>query len=333
MDPIINAMTALRTDRLEGYLTSLSLEEQRVVLSAQVETRYANWFSGVGMTLLQLTAFVQPQSAPALLARGAELDLYTACALGDVAFIERCLSSTPGALNDCIDAYYPLQFGLGQPDTLRHLLRSGDDANRPLQKMGWFEWEDQAAEQGLAHWRPIHMVALGRGGDRIESAEVLLEHGADLLAPSMPLGETALHIAAIYDQTMTVQWLLAHGVSVDIGTRRPHAAVSTLFDQTPFAPFDAPGKTALMLALGEGHAGVVSALLAAGADCDARDDAGFTPLHYAAGSFWSERVDLVDLLLACGAYETNAQGDQGPLDVAAQKGYQSVVDRLVSAGG
>ena len=105
MDPIINAMTALRTDRLEGYLTSLSLEEQRVVLSAQVETRYANRFSGVGMTLLQLTAFVQPQSAPALLARGAELDLYTACALGDVAFIERCLSSTPGALNDCIDAH------------------------------------------------------------------------------------------------------------------------------------------------------------------------------------------------------------------------------------
>jgi ankyrin repeat protein len=57
-----------------------------------------------------------------------------------------------------------------------------------------------------------------------------------------------------------------------------------------------------------------------------RDNGGFTPLHYAAGSFWQEQPDLVRRLLSLGALPTprDAIGRQA-IDLARDKGYGTVV--------
>ena len=68
-----------------------------------------------------------------------------------------------------------------------------------------------------------------------------------------------------------------------------------------------------MLALGEGHADAAEALVTAGANVH-RDNGGFTPLHYAAGSFWQEQPDLVRRLLSLGALPTPRDAIRPPSD-------------------
>jgi len=67
------------------------------------------------------------------------------------------------------------------------------------------------------------------------------------------------------------------------------------------------GLTPLLYAAGYGRLEVVEALLAHGAAVNAKDDKGLTPLHYAAEH---GRLEVVDALLAHGA-AVNAKDDKG----------------------
>src|SRR5262245_10294394 len=62
------------------------------------------------------------------------------------------------------------------------------------------------------------------------------------------------------------------------------------------------GTTALHRASQGGHAAVVEYLLSIGANVNARDMHGRTPLILAAGSGTKQRIDLVRLLLSRGAF-------------------------------
>jgi hypothetical protein len=312
----------------------------QAVLQDINDARYANWFSGDGATMLQLAAFTRPGLAQAMLKTGTAPDLHTACALGDAAAVSRCLAAGQ-PLDRQVDSYFPIQYTLrhlsnpGNLDALRLLLEHGDDANRPLQKLAWFEWEDQAQAKGLSDWRPIHAVALkGSTQASVKTAALLHHYGAALNVAASPFGETALHLAAIYNGHRLIRWLIENGAEADGGSiDLGHAAAAAdLFDMAPFAPFDTHGKTPLMLALGEGQAQAAQALLEMGANINARDSGGFTPLHYAAGCFWDENTALVELALAHGgqAQATDSQGRR-PVDLAQEKNYVATVLLLEKA--
>ncbi|MGO8673177.1 MAG: ankyrin repeat domain-containing protein [Capsulimonadaceae bacterium] len=95
----------------------------------------------------------------------------------------------------------------------------------------------------------------------------------------------------------------------------------------------AHGPTALMLAAWWGEADVVKVLLAAGADIEARDGHGSTPLMYAAGGDQTRSSVAVAELLDAGVH-VNAQDNRGgtALIIAARRGDASEVEMLLSAG-
>jgi ankyrin repeat protein len=94
-------------------------------------------------------------------------------------------------------------------------------------------------------------------------------------------GWTPLHLAAAFASPAAVKVLLAHGADVDALSKNPlsnqplHAAVSLNTSSE-----------------------VVTALLDAGADVNAKQAGGFTPLHQAADS---GKAEIVAILLARGA--------------------------------
>ena len=93
---------------------------------------------------------------------------------------------------------------------------------------------------------------------------------------------------------------------------------------------DASGFTPLHVAAAQGHADAVKALLAAGADIEAVTDKGHTPLHAAA---WVGQVDVVAALLAAGAYpEAETEGGVTPLHAARANKHYKIANMLKRAG-
>nr|5AQ9_A Chain A, OFF7_DB08V4 [synthetic construct]5AQ9_C Chain C, OFF7_DB08V4 [synthetic construct] len=93
---------------------------------------------------------------------------------------------------------------------------------------------------------------------------------------------------------------------------------------------DNTGTTPLHLAAYSGHLEIVEVLLKHGADVDASDVFGYTPLHLAA--YWGH-LEIVEVLLKNGA-DVNAMDSDGmtPLHLAAKWGYLEIVEVLLKHG-
>ena len=155
----------------------------------------------------------------------------------------------------------------GAVDAVRALLVRGADVNaqEPTQHQTALMWA--AAEQ--------HPKVL----------QALIEARADLTAHTK-MGFTALHFAARAGDMESVRTLLAAGADVNVrsqadpepaGARRGPALGGN--GVTSF-----PGSTPLLVATVRGHIALALALLDGGADPNAME-AGFTPLHWAAGTW------------------------------------------------
>jgi len=321
---------ALRSNELGAIIAQL--EPGSPLLHETNSTPYAEWFSGRGMSLLQIVSYLKPEHSATLLELGAELDLHSACALGELDRIREILEADPSAIEHQIDTYYPIQYALSNVGSLRLLLERGDLVDRTLQKLAWFSWEDLAAERNLSDWRPLHMVALrNRGGTQLELAQILKDHGAQLDHAAMPFGDTPLHLAAIYNQATFIHWLVENGVDPDVRAAHTeqNAANTELFDDKPFNLFDSYEGTALMCAAAEGYKEAAEALLKCGANANAKDATDLTPLHFAAGALWQENLEIVKLLLDHGA-DPKAIDKDGrlPKDLAVIRGYEQTAQVL-----
>jgi ankyrin repeat protein len=164
-----------------------------------------------------------------------------------------------------------------------------------------------AAAQGTGR-APVADAAMQKDAAAVRA---LLQQGADVNAAHGD-GMTALHWAASHGDVELAQMLIYAGAN--------HRATTRINGYTP-----------LFYASREGTAGVVDALLEAGADAKARSSAGTTPLMLAAAA---GSVDTVRRLLDAGA-DINAQEDargQTPLMFAAAYNRVAAIELLARRG-
>ena len=141
-----------------------------------------------------------------LLGRGAEYDLWVACAIGDVDGARRILDADPDAVNDRARNYpgmdaYPISIAAdkGHREVVRLLLERGADPDTPYDKYEGYP----VAERGA----PLHAAALN---DDLEMASLLLEHGASAHTV-MDASGNALNWAIANGNDAMEKLLLRHG--------------------------------------------------------------------------------------------------------------------------
>ncbi len=141
-----------------------------------------------------------------LLGRGAEYDLWAACAIGDVDGARRILDADPEAVNDWGRNYpgmdaYPISIAAdkGHLEVVRLLLERGADPDTPYDKYEGYP----VAERGA----PLHAAALN---DDLEMATLLLENGASAHTV-MDASGNALNWAIANGNDAIEKLLLRHG--------------------------------------------------------------------------------------------------------------------------
>ena len=155
---------------------------------------------------------------------------------------------------------------------------------------------------------PVADAAMRGDGDTVRS---LLREGADVNAPRGD-GMTALHWAAMNDDTELISVLIYAGAVVEPTTRLG-------------------GYTPLHLASRDGRADAVAALLAAGSRPETLTATGVSAVHLAAQS---GNTDAVRALLERGADvdRQDARAERTPLIFATAKGRTAAVETLLASG-
>jgi ankyrin repeat protein len=220
-----------------------------------------------------------------------------------------------------------LMFAVTSLEKTRSLLDHGADVNAHSDEM-----------------RTPLLIAAGRPGGRAV-VKLLLDHGAKPDPNRHPLSESsALIEAATAGDAEIMQLLVAHGA--DVKAAGQPAISMAIFNRCSkcldLLVAGKPDKAAYTGALGEtavlGDVTSVRRLLDEGADVNAADPAGRTPLMYAAGSDLIP-LDEVKLLVERGAnvnvkvaHPKAVDTDWSVLDIARLRGNTPIVEFLVKAG-
>ncbi|XP_046750138.1 transient receptor potential channel pyrexia-like [Diprion similis] len=167
------------------------------------------------------------------------------------------------------------------------------------------------------------------------------------------LGRCALHLAAQQNHVDVVRWLLERGAAIEnrfevrfLPKDEPYSAIAINSWPNCDVGQNLPlpecwGRTALHQAVKAGHVDIVNLLLDAGANPDARDQRGVTPLHLAAVTVDpSDQMDMsrferiVDALVSASASVNIVHPDTGTtaLHHAVTLGSCKATKRLLEGG-
>lgn len=151
-------------------------------------------------------------------------------------------------------------------------------------------------------------------------AAILLERGADARARDL-LGATALHHAVFAPEAVSLAPLLvSHGADVNAIAEKQNAESPLLAARRLFFEGRDPKRAEA----------VIRMLVAAGADVNAADDAGYTALATAAVN---RKPDMTRLLLSLGADTARRTKDgQTPLAIARELGFMEIAELLIADG-
>lgn len=154
---------------------------------------------------------------------------------------------------------------------------------------------------------PLHLACVG---GNLPTVEYLVSSGADLDATN-DSHYTPLHYAAARDHAEVVALLLDRGARLD--------------------PKEREGETPLHRAASSGALEAAAALIERGADVGARNNYGRAPLLTAVRE--GGGVEMVKMLIAAGS-EIDAvdESGDGALDLAAWRGFGTIVDLLLDQG-
>lgn len=227
-----------------------------------------------------------PDAAEELLARGAKLTLFSACALGRAEFVLKEIQRDPRAVNAPLGEQRPapplvVAARYGHVELARLLLDAGAnlEAHDPLR----------------VYPRSESPLGSGAEGGHVPVARLLLDRGAKLDGPTQY--GSALHTAAMHGQLPMVKFLVEQGAAVDAAAQ-----------ESGWTPLEAAGSDA-------DSADVAEYLIAKGANVNhQRSDSGGTPLQQAA---MSGSLNVARVLLAHGA-DPSIRGTRGktPLEWA-----------------
>jgi len=219
--------------------------------------------------------------------------------------------------------------GCGPSEADRALLKATQEGNIKAVKQHLAAGTDVNAKNrdGVT---PLHTAA---ANDYKEIVELLIVEGANVNATNVD-GWTPLFGAAVLGKNKIVELLIAKGADVNAKDKDGETPLDiATHPKTAALLRKHGGKHSIFGAAAQGNIEAVKEHLADGADLDAQDTDGDTPLHDAA---MRDHKEITELLIDAGA-DVNAKDVNGktPLDAAigAPRRRPKTIDLLRKHGG